>query len=88
MSRLTAFVVISCALVLCAHLHCASSEESVEQKLVNIENRLKEHVELDRPRCGKSPWQSQYAELHKSILSSADPKILVAIPHLSGMYRN
>lgn len=78
------FAIVGILALLSILLQCVSSEESVEEKLINIETRLKEHIELDRPRCDKSPWQTQYTELHKSILSSSDPKVLVAIPHLSG----
>ena len=61
-------------------------EFSDQDKVVEIEKRLKLHIDHDRDRCNKTPWAEQYSQLHKSLLISQSGKRLVAIPHLSGAY--
>jgi hypothetical protein len=55
-----------------------------KEKVVNIETRLREAVFSDEQRCMKSDWQKKYNDFHKSMLLAPEPKILVAVPHVSG----
>jgi hypothetical protein len=59
-------------------------EESDEAKLGVIEERLLAAVKQDEGRCRASDWATKYSEFHKAMLASPSPKLLVAIPHLSG----
>ena len=71
-------------LVVCCLAAAFSAELSEQEKLIEIENRLKEYVDRDSTRCHKTRWGETYAELHKKLLESPTGKRLVAVPHLSG----
>jgi len=73
------------ALVACCLSIVCSAELSVQQKLAEIEVRLKKHCNLDRSRCHKTEWGEKYAALHQKHVSLPTGKKLVAVPHVSGM---
>ena len=72
------------AWALLSHCGYAFAQDETE-KLSLITKRLKEHMMIDDLRCRtNSSWASDYTALHAKILASSGPKLLVAVPHLSG----
>jgi hypothetical protein len=52
--------------------------------LAEIERLLENHYQLIKSQCGTSNWQEEYTKQHNAIMQSPNPRILVAIPNLSG----
>jgi hypothetical protein len=73
-------------LVLC--LLCVvriTTAKTDDEKLALIGDRLQSAVTADSGRCDQADWKKKYNEFHKAMLASPNPKLLVAVPHLSGM---
>lgn len=69
-------VIILCILIVI----CSSVREADE---LRISKRLAKFRSLQQPSCGN--WMNWYTLLHNKMLHQASPRILVAIPHRSGM---
>jgi len=76
--------VVFALFIACSLVSTTVCELTEQQKLTEIENRLKEYVDKDHSRCHKTGWGETYAELHKRLLELPTGKRLVAVPHLSG----
>jgi hypothetical protein len=55
-----------------------------DDKLALISARLQSADVADTKRCDQADWKKKYNEFHKAMLASPSPKLLVAVPHLSG----
>ena len=71
-------------ITLCLSHAIADVQVDVNEQLALIERRLSDSVLQDKERCHQSDWAETYTKKHKSILESENPRILVAVPHLSG----
>jgi len=78
-------MVCSCHLLVWAVLLAVISFAgwSLSSDIEYISKSLEEEFLQRSQQCGG--WQDKYSALHKKILESDDPRILVAVPHTSGM---
>lgn len=73
-----------CSYLLTALLVLISSVGwSLRSDIEDISRSLDEEFQHKSQQCGG--WQDKYSALHRKTLQSDDPRILVAVPHLSGM---